>query len=165
MTVSLQCLRPVIPAWFPVKVCAIALPNPVFLRPRQSPISMIIHFTSDLLSASALPAVAADLQIPFHRASSLPRLAETIQPTLVQPDAAPCLVIIDLQTEGLDLSACLELIENAGPIHTVAYAQHVYADLLDQAREAGIKRVLTRGELFRNARQLLLEFFEPPADA
>ena len=61
----------------------------------------------------------------------------------------PQLLIIDLQTPGLDVTLLGEevkgLADSVCPL-TIAYAQHVNVELLEQAKSAGFDQVLTRGQ-------------------
>ena len=67
-------------------------------------------------------------------------------------------LVIDLQTDGLNLDELeqgLNQIDESQRPTTVAYAQHVHADLLDKAQSLPNTRVLTRGQAHHGLSELL----------
>ena len=71
------------------------------------------------------------------------------------------LLLIDLQMNGLsleELSAGLAEIPDESRPHSIAYAQHVNVELLEQGQQAGFDDVITRGQLNRGLGELLTRF-------
>jgi CheY-like chemotaxis protein len=71
------------------------------------------------------------------------------------------LVLIDLQTPGLDLTDLRQRRTARGEPAFVAYGPHVQAPLLRAARAAGCDEVLTRGQFDASIRDVLNRFLEP----
>lgn len=117
-------------------------------RRRLSPMK-IIHLSSDLMMGSQLSQAARGRGLAVEMIQRLEQLAERI-------DAETRLVAIDLQSPGWSaesFAAGRSLYAPAIPI--VAYAQHVFPELLSAAERAGITTVLTRGQFARSLGEIL----------
>jgi len=104
---------------------------------------MICFLTKDLMMSSNASSHARQKEIKFSTASSVESAIAFVQ------ESKPHLLIIDLQTPGLDVALLGEevkgLADSVCPL-TIAYAQHVNVELLEQAKSAGFDQVLTRGQ-------------------
>ena len=83
-------------------------------------------------------------KVKFETASTAKKAIEIIQ------EKKPHLLIVDLQTPGLDIEALGEDIKGLAdavcPL-TIAYGQHVEVELLEKAKTAGFDQVMTRGQI------------------
>lgn len=83
-------------------------------------------------------------KIKFVTVASTKKAIETIR------EKKPHLLIVDLQTPGLGVATLgeeiKELPDAVCPL-TIAFAQHVETDLLQQAKDAGFDQVMTRGQM------------------
>lgn len=113
---------------------------------------MIVHFGSDLMMASALGGAARVAGVSFRSLTTLEKLAD-----LLAGGDPPSMVVIDLQTTGFDLKRCAELFGGrfADATTVIWFAQHVYDDLLEAARQTGIGQTMTRGQLHARAGNLV----------
>lgn len=104
---------------------------------------MICFLTKDLMMSSNASSHARQKDIKLSQAGSIKTAIAFIE------EKKPRLLIIDLQTPGLDVGLLGEevkgLADSVCPL-TIAYAQHVNTELLEQARSAGFDQVLTRGQ-------------------
>jgi len=55
------------------------------------------------------------------------------------------LLLVDLQTNGLDWETLAELVDKVD--NAIGYAQHVNVDILRRGRQLAFKEVLTRGQM------------------
>jgi DNA-binding NarL/FixJ family response regulator len=113
---------------------------------------MILMITQDLMMSSTVSSVAKTMDEPLKTANSV-AAAER----LIQADR-PRLLLVDLQTPNLqttETTSLLQSIAAAGGVRSVAYAQHVNKDLLDEARGAGFDQILTRGQMHNNVADVL----------
>ncbi|MFT5300940.1 MAG: CheY-like chemotaxis protein [Mariniblastus sp.] len=113
---------------------------------------MIVFLTSDLMMTSHASSFARQREIKFK--------------TSVDADAAiklielrrPYLFLVDLQTPGLDIPKLGEMIRDLAdsvcPL-TVAYAQHVNVEVLQQGKTAGFDQVMTRGQFNSQIGQII----------
>lgn len=104
---------------------------------------MICFLTKDLMMSSNASSHARQKDIKL---STTPTIKSAI--AMIQ-ESKPHLLIVDLQTPGLDVELLGEEIKGLAdavcPL-TIAYAQHVNVELLEQAKTAGFDEVLTRGQ-------------------
>ena len=68
----------------------------------------------------------------------------------------PSLVIVDLTTPGLDISATIAVL-NAKDACVIAVGPHVQEERLAAATQAGARRVLTKGQAHRDLASVLRE--------
>ena len=105
---------------------------------------MILFLTKDLMMSSHANAHAREHNVSLKTSDSTQNALEIIR------ENRPHLLLVDLQMPGLDIemlgNEIRELADSVTPL-TVAYAQHVNVELLEQARMAGFDQVLTRGQL------------------
>jgi len=71
------------------------------------------------------------------------------------------LVLIDLETPGLDPGEVVRVANENSPTTTVAYGPHVREPQLAAAREAGCTEVLSRGKFDATINELLSRFLVP----
>ena len=105
---------------------------------------MICFLTKDLMMSSNASSHARQKKIKLSTAPSTEKAIELIQ------ELRPHLLIVDLQTPGLNVELLGDEIKGLPdavcPL-TIAYAQHVNVELLEQAKKAGFDQVLTRGQM------------------
>lgn len=115
---------------------------------------MIVFLTSDLMMSSNVSSHARQKGIGFKAIDAADSAIQLIE------EDRPHLFIVDLQTPGLDVAYLGELVrelpDSVCPL-TIAYAQHVNVDLLQQAKTAGFDQVLTRGQFNSQAGQIVKE--------
>lgn len=105
---------------------------------------MILFLTHDLMMASNAQSHARQHEVTLVQVGSLDKVFEVLE------EQRPHALLIDLQTPQLDiadLGARLKTLSDARVPVTIGYAQHVNVDRLEQAREAGLDQVLTRGQI------------------
>jgi CheY-like chemotaxis protein len=109
----------------------------------------ILHFTSDLMASSQVSQAARGRGLGYEMVNRLDRLFE-------KADAAIALIVIDLQTanwSGEEFARGFSSLP--APLPVIAYAQHVFPELLTSARQVGIPTVLTRGQFTSTIGQTL----------
>ncbi len=115
---------------------------------------MIVFLTSDLMMSSNANSHARQKKIDLKTVDSIQAAILLIE------EHRPHLLLIDLQTPGLDVESLgrsvRELADSVCPL-TIAYAQHVNLDLLQQAKTAGFDQVLTRGQFNSQMGQIVAE--------
>ena len=110
---------------------------------------MIIHVTSGLMATSALTAAAREVGIEVKLAMNDRKLLKLLNSEQVD------LVVIDLQTKGLNVAEAVVQIKEVSKSRIIAYAQHVYEDLLNDANQLEIDAVMTRGQFTRELPQIV----------
>ena len=71
------------------------------------------------------------------------------------------LLLVDLQMNGLsldDLTTGLAELPDGFRPHSIAYAQHVNVELLEQGQQAGFDEVVARGQLNRGLGELVARY-------
>jgi len=118
---------------------------------------MIVHLTTDLMSGSFLSVHAERFDTKLKMAGTATKVVQLVKENDVK------IVVVDLQANGLVVAELIAGVNQAGtekgestPI--VAYAQHVYEDLLEQAKQLEIGTVMTRGELSKKAGDLVAQY-------
>jgi CheY-like chemotaxis protein len=96
--------------------------------------------SDDLLFISRITGSARSLGLEIKSARSA---AEVLNQTHAH---TPGCVLIDLQNPGLDITALVRDLKNAGNPYIVGYGSHVDAATLKAAREAGCDLVLPRSK-------------------
>jgi len=113
---------------------------------------MILLVTTDLMIQSrvSIAAQAGNLEL---------RVVDSCDSAIEHLAAYhPQLLLIDLQTRGLDFDRLINESRNQEQIpHTVAFAQHVQIGLLEAARRAIGTQVMTRGEFCRQIPKIVAE--------
>ena len=115
---------------------------------------MIVFLTKDLMMSSNASSHARQNQLKLKTIDSADSAINYIL------ENRPHLFLINLQTPGLVVSQLgeqvRELPDSVSPL-TVAYAQHVNVDLLNEAKAAGFDQVLTRGQVNSQIGQIVAE--------
>jgi len=65
-------------------------------------------------------------------------------------------VLIDLELPGLDFNELKKMNDQAG-VTIIGYAPHVKTDLFDAAKNSGLSRLYSRGQLNSSTSEILLE--------
>jgi CheY-like chemotaxis protein len=114
---------------------------------------VILAIVDDMMFTSKIRSAATHLGVPLAFArSSAAALSE-------MRASAPALVIFDLnssRTDPLGTVAAMKADPALAAIPTVGFVSHVQADLIDQARQAGIGEVMARSAFTQRLPELLL---------
>jgi len=133
---------------------------------------MVVILAQDLMMVSNVRKLAQERGWQFRSVGTLTQLIQT-------PSVSPIdFLLVDLQLPGLKLTELADWMndhnrqtadpsdseidppnasaESRSPV-VIGYAQHVYADLLSQARKMGLDRVVTRGQIMNGLDGLLTE--------
>lgn len=100
----------------------------------------IIMLATDLMFSSNVSGFSADRNLKFKRVDSVEDFAAELQ------SSKHTLVIIDLGVDQLNLDATFQVIPEALKPTTIAFAPHVHVEKLKAAEQAGIGRVMSRGQ-------------------
>jgi CheY-like chemotaxis protein len=115
---------------------------------------MIVFLTKDLMMSSSANSHARQHQ------TSIKTVATSAEAIAMIHEDRPHLLLVDLQTPGIDVKQLGEeirgLADSVCPL-TIAYAQHVNVELLQEARAAGFDQVLTRGQFNSQIGQIVAE--------
>ena len=113
---------------------------------------MILMLTKDLMMTSRVSHLARKNGVKFKSTKTGDRAL------VLTEELRPQILLIDLQVPELDVAqlgaGLLELADARSPL-TIAYAQHIYGDLLQSANEARFDQVLTRGQFSAQLEQLV----------
>lgn len=121
---------------------------------------VLYHLARDLMLVAR---VSASARHAGRRYQSFPS-AEALIAALCKDDGSgvdgmnsgPFRILVDLQLPGLVPEELIAGIRGTGaPCEVVAYAQHVFTDLLEAAKAAGIPKVMTRGQFDRHVDDLV----------
>jgi PleD family two-component response regulator len=113
---------------------------------------MVLAVMDDLLFTSKIRSAARHLDVPLSVARSVESALDGMRQTL------PSLVIFDLTTPRIDtlgIVAAMKADAALADIPTLAFAGHTQTELLDAARKAGVRDVLTRGAFAERLPDLL----------
>ena len=110
----------------------------------------VISLTSDLMMAGKISSLARSNGLTCKIVNSIRQL-RTSEP---EKDSGSVLWCVDLQTVADDLG---EIVNAAKLVNArlVAYSQHVYPEILEQARSQGVESVMTRGQFDKNIAGLI----------
>jgi hypothetical protein len=114
---------------------------------------MIAILTKDLMMSSSAGASARANRLELLTIPTVAKLESVLSGEHVIK-----LLMIDLQMPGLDLESLSSVIGSVGAEFrptTIAYAQHVNVDLIQQAKTAAFDQVLTRGQFNSNLGTLI----------
>lgn len=116
---------------------------------------MVVILTQDLMMSSSAGAVARANSVTLKTVASVAKAMELLQ------EHQSSLLLVDLQMNGLNLdeltTGLAEIPDESRP-HSIAYAQHVNVELLEQGQQAGFDEVATRGQLNRGLGELFSRF-------
>lgn len=114
----------------------------------------VLLLTPDLACSSQVTSAASRTGAQLEVVMNLDRLVEWAA------QRTPTLVILDLNTPGLDCQSLLAQLKALPAVpRTIAFGPHVHTARLDAARQAGCDEVLSRGEFYARLAQLIA----PPA--
>ncbi len=100
---------------------------------------MIVFLTQDLMILSSARSVVSST-VTLKPASNIDRIRQLNQSEKIH------LLLVDLQTPGLKMDDLSSLVtEFQWQTKTVVFAQHVYVEMLEQARDR-FENVMTRGQ-------------------
>jgi len=71
-------------------------------------------------------------------------------------DSTFCMLVIDLELPGLNFDRLADYTLNDN-VYTLAYAPHVKTDLIEQARQAGVNSVVSRGQFSQSFKAILTD--------
>jgi CheY-like chemotaxis protein len=110
----------------------------------------VVLLTGDLACSAQASAAASRVGVQLQVVMDASRLAARCA------EAAPQLVILDLNTAALDCQAALDQLRTLPHLpRTVAFGPHVHAARLEAARQAGCDEVLSRGEFYARLDELI----------
>ncbi len=111
----------------------------------------ILLLTGDLACSSQVCAAGTRAGVNVEVAMSPLRLLERAA------EALPSLVILDLNTPGLDCREVVPQLKRLAtpPGNIIAFGPHVHEARLAAAREAGADQVLARGQFYASVDKLL----------
>lgn len=111
----------------------------------------VVLCSQDLMVVSHAQGAATPAGAKFHVVSSSSQIAELSGAEHVS------LVVLDLSMPSLDVAALVSLLRqgSADAPRIVAFGPHVHKERLDAARQAGCDEVLSRGEFFARAAEVL----------
>jgi CheY-like chemotaxis protein len=116
---------------------------------------MVIILTQDLMMSSSAGAVARANSVTLKTVASAAKAIEWLR------EHQASLLLVDLQLNGLnldELTAGIGDLPDASRPHSIAYAQHVNVELLQQGQQAGFDEVVTRGQMNRGLGELLTRY-------
>lgn len=95
---------------------------------------------------------ASMLEGPVRSASAELQVASPAGAAAAAQAKSPALVIVDLGSPIADVAGLLQSIRDAhSNARLVAFGPHVHREKLQQAQDAGCDRVMSRGEFFSKA--------------
>jgi len=107
----------------------------------------VVLVSRDLFFYSNIQFMASSLGAEASLMKSVPNVSDCHEQTCY---------VVDLELPGLDYGALGKLIEQQG-CQVIGYAPHVKTDLFESARNAGVSRLFTRGQLNQSTQQILSE--------
>ena len=113
---------------------------------------MIVAGVDDLMFSSRISTAAKALGVEVKFARSPEAIVAAVKATSAR------LVILDLNSakvQPLAAMAALKADPALAAVHTVGFVSHVQADLIAQAREAGVDQVLARSAFVTQLAELL----------
>ena len=116
---------------------------------------MVVILTQDLMMSSSVGAVAKAHSVTVKSVSSIDKAINLLN------EQHASLFLVDLQMPGMDLAKLTaefaKLPDETRP-KSIAYAQHVNVELLEQGQQSGFDMVVTRGQLNRELGDLLTQY-------
>jgi CheY-like chemotaxis protein len=114
---------------------------------------VILAIVDDLMFTSKIKSAATHLGVPLAFARSAAGALTEMRA------AAPALVILDLnspRTDPLGIVTAMKADPALADIPTVGFVSHVQAELIDQARQAGVGEVMARSAITQRLPEILL---------
>jgi hypothetical protein len=109
----------------------------------------VVLFSTDLLLVSSVSGAAASAGLPFSSVSTGPELIEKIA-------AYECVVCLDLNASHGDPMDLRHDIPDQVLQRAIAFGPHVHKERLEQAKQAGFGKVMSRGQFVASMRQEFL---------
>lgn len=109
----------------------------------------VVHFTTDLMLGSQVGQAARPRGIRVDQVHRLEQLFERVH-------RETALIILDLQCAQWSGDE-FQSLRSASPYHVpcLAYSQHVFPELLEEATRVGVPTVMTRGQFAKNVSQIM----------
>ncbi len=108
---------------------------------------MILLISEDLMMSSTVSAAVRAEGGTF-------RFVGSVERANVKLEGSDCeLLLVDLQTAGLDWDALTKLVDGVG--RAIGYAQHVNVDILKRGRTLSFENVLTRGQMHMSVGEII----------
>jgi hypothetical protein len=101
-------------------------------------VTQVLLFSSDLMLISSAGGAAAALGFPFRSVSSIEDLIAKSTPTTI--------LCVDLGSSIVDPLLISEQLPTLTARSGIAFGPHVHTAKLDQARQAGFAKVMSRGQ-------------------
>lgn len=109
---------------------------------------LVILFSSDLMLMSSTSGAAASSGLRFCSVSKLADIAQRLQD-------GPTMVCLDLSAADGDPVSIAQSIPPDMLLRSIAFGPHVHTGKLDQARQAGFGKVMSRGQFVAKMSELL----------
>ncbi|MEO5511547.1 MAG: hypothetical protein ABIV28_02185 [Longimicrobiales bacterium] len=110
----------------------------------------VLALAADMIFSSKISGAAKAVGTEVRLARSAAQLIELTGQT------APSLIILDLDTRGLDIAGTIQALRSEAPAsHILAYVSHVRTDAITEARSAGASRVLARSAFVTSLLEIL----------
>lgn len=125
--------------------------------PETTPAGTVVVLTSDLAVASMVRGAAQQAGATSAMAIDADALLRRIEEA-----AAPALVVVHLETRGLDVAALMERMRSLTqpPRGVFAFGPHVHEARLEAARQAGCDEVLSKGGFHARAAELFAQYLQ-----
>ena len=103
-----------------------------------------------------LPTLTGPLKDAGFTVTSAPTGKQAIK-KLAAVDGSPKLILMDLETPGLDVAEVAATIQDPASCQLIAYGPHVHREALESAATLGCQ-VLTRGQLFSDVNGIVKQW-------
>ncbi len=106
-----------------------------------TPPNTVFALAADMIFGAKIRGAAQASGTPIMLARNATHLIDLV----TAADPAPYLILLDLDTRGLDITSAIGSLRSAAPAASiVAFVSHVNASAIAQARDAGAHRVVAR---------------------
>lgn len=125
--------------------------------PENTPVGAVVVLTPDLAVASMVHGAAQQAG-----ATSVMALDAEALFRRIEESATPALVVVHLETRGLDIVALMERMRSLPqpPRGVIAFGPHVHEARLEAARQAGCDEVLSKGGFHARAAELVAQYLQ-----
>ncbi|MEZ6129529.1 MAG: hypothetical protein R3C59_12670 [Planctomycetaceae bacterium] len=117
--------------------------------------TVVILLASDLMLTSTISGHAASAGVLFRNVGSVPEVATILQ------QSSRALLLVDLGTPQLDVHQLAASVAPEILLNAVAYGPHVHETRLQNAKDAGFGRVMSRGQFSAQVGRLIETFKAP----